>query len=95
MKTITYPQCEGCGKTIEKPSQGYTVVGGIYTGFASPENEDVIVGGWEEPEKNGDMPPKVTAWCQNCLITKLVEHLDEMAKGLPSKQPEPLQTPKE
>lgn len=95
MRTITYPQCEGCGKTIEKPSDGYTVVGGIYIGFASPETDDLIVGGWEDEENGDSIPPKTTAWCQSCLINKLVNHLNNMREGLPTKQPEPQQGPEE
>jgi len=93
MKTIVYPQCEGCGQIIKEPKEGYSLIGAIYPAELAPDLQqglEPIIGGWEGDETDHNSYPTATAWCRKCFISKLVDALDAL-----NQQSEPQQGPKE
>jgi hypothetical protein len=83
MQTVTYPQCEGCGKALEKSTDGVVLWGIIYRAVPAPQSEHVLVG-TEPPTKmeEGEEYDYYSAWCFKCLHAKMQP--EDPAKPVPA-----------
>lgn len=62
MKTVSYPQCDSCGKTLEKLDDGVVLWGCLYRAVASTTDVEPIAGSTEGDD---------SAWCWACLDKRL------------------------